>query len=211
MSSLPDYDRESFFAALDLAGGSDRELSESSLDRLWVHYRTLSIWAPRHALVGTSDAGRIVPAHYAESLRALPFAAPSTRLLDLGSGAGFPGWILAAVTGLETWLVEAREKKRAFLRAVSAQARLSCTVLDARVSRRQPLVKPSNIDLVTSRAIRVDENLTAGVSCCLASNVRWLRWEGPRERSRIPGFEPAREIELPHGRGVIREWRPIKK
>ena len=52
-------------------------------------------------------AGEVVERHYGESLAALPLAPAEGRLVDLGSGAGFPGWVLAAARpGLEVTLVD---------------------------------------------------------------------------------------------------------
>ena len=57
------------------------------------------------------------------------------RLLDLGSGAGFPGIVLAAARpDLEVTLLEARERKWAFLAAACRRAGLACRCLNARVS-----------------------------------------------------------------------------
>src|SRR6188474_645691 len=64
---------------------------------LHAHYVELRRWAPRLALVGPAFARELFTRHYGESLAGLELLPPGpARLLDLGSGAGFPGFVLAA-------------------------------------------------------------------------------------------------------------------
>ncbi|HUY29170.1 MAG TPA: 16S rRNA (guanine(527)-N(7))-methyltransferase RsmG [Candidatus Binataceae bacterium] len=73
------------------------------------------------------------------------------RMLDVGSGAGFPGLILAAVTGIDTVLVESRRKRANFLRAAAATMGLPrVTVIH---SWATPADIPSGFDLITARAV----------------------------------------------------------
>lgn len=182
--------------------------------RLCVHYRELRRWAARTALVGAGDAGKLVERHYAESLRALPLVENATRILDLGSGAGFPGWVLAAACpGSIFWLVESRQRKAAFLRAAAARAELSCHIVGARVSRRQPLSKhlgdhvpgKGGFELVTLRAVRMTDDIWTGMTSELANGARVLRWEGADPVEAVPGAARGRRIGL-EGQRSIQEW-----
>ncbi|MGH7778380.1 MAG: 16S rRNA (guanine(527)-N(7))-methyltransferase RsmG [Candidatus Binataceae bacterium] len=75
------------------------------------------------------------------------------RLMDIGSGAGFPGLILAAATGAETTLVESRRKRANFLDTAAAAMGLSnVTIVQTRVTSENV---PTGFDLVTIRAISV--------------------------------------------------------
>ena len=99
------------------------------------HYEELARWNSVVSLVGPAFSGEIFERHYAESLAALPLLpAGPFRLLDLGSGAGFPGLVLAAARpDCEVVLVEARERKWAFLQSAVRRAELSCQCLRATV------------------------------------------------------------------------------
>lgn len=189
-------------------------LSRELGDRLFAHYAELRRWAARVALIGSGEAEVLFERHYAESLRALPLVGGSGRLLDLGTGAGFPGWLLAAaLPRSRVWLVESRARKAAFLRAASDRAELSCRVVGARVSRRQPLASvlgseassAGGIELITVRAVRMTEDIWEGLVSALAPAARVLRWEGAEEVEAIPGCRRGRHVEL-GGRRKIQEW-----
>jgi len=182
---------------------------------LFAHYEELRRWAARTALIGAGDTERMVERHYAESLMARSLVAGADRILDLGTGAGFPGWVLAAALPAATvWLVESRQRKVAFLRSAAARAQLSCRVVDARVSRRQPVTslrgpegeEVGAIDLVTVRAVKLTEDLWGGLARSLAAGARVLRWEGTEDVAPVPGAIAGRTVRLPAGKRRIQEW-----
>lgn len=177
---------------------------------LYAHYQELRLWAATVALVGAGEADAIVERHYAESLRALPLLDGASRILDLGSGAGFPGLVLAAARPeAQFWLFESRGRKASFLRSAAAKAELSCRIVDARVSRRLPakaLLPAVAIDLVTVRGVRMDPEVWEGLKSCLARGARILRWEGSTGAEEWPEASAGRTVALP-GRGrKIQEW-----
>jgi 16S rRNA (guanine527-N7)-methyltransferase len=76
------------------------------------------------------------------------------RLMDVGSGAGFPGLILAAATGLETVLIEARRKRVSFLETAAAAMQLpNVSIVHTRGTPGSLSV--GGFDLVTLRAVGV--------------------------------------------------------
>ena len=184
--------------------------SRAQLESLHAHYEELRRWAGRVALVGAGEAATIVERHYAESLRALPLLEGASRVLDLGSGAGFPGCILAAARpDLEFWLFESRGRKASFLRAASARAKLSCHVVDVRVSRQHPVtevIPGATIDLVTVRGVKIDRDTWAGLAPGLMVGARILRWEGVAEVDPWPEAKAGRTLALGGGGRRIQEW-----
>ena len=188
---------------------------ESVPAALHVHYEELRRWGSRTALVGAGEASRILERHYVESLLARDLVAPARRVVDFGSGAGFPGWVLSAVhPEVEFWLLESRQRKAAFLRSVTARAELSCRILNAKVSRRQPLAavldshgeRAGAIDLVTVRAVKLTEDIWAGIVSMLAEGARVLRWEGSEPVRALPGARQGRLVALPGSERRIQEW-----
>ena len=192
--------------------GFRAELSEESLKRLYVHFQELRRWNAVQSLVGPGTASETVERHYAESLAAFHWFQPKDRcVVDMGSGGGFPGWILAAVCPeLEFWLIEPRQKKCAFLEACSRKSGLSCHILDVRVDRALPIGLPPRVDVVTCRALRL-------LPCHYESfrqhspNVRFFLWCGGGDLDLAPGWEILRQKRLPNSeerRLVEIAWRP---
>jgi len=93
--------------------------------------------------------------HYADSVqlaRLIPSAACAH--VDLGSGAGFPGLVLAAVMadrrGWRTHLVESTQKKARFLEAAAAAMAAPVAV---HAERAETMARPPQADVVTARAL----------------------------------------------------------
>jgi 16S rRNA (guanine527-N7)-methyltransferase len=162
---------------------SPEPLETAGIDALFSHYRDLALWNRRTNLIGPGTAGEILSRHYGESLAALPLLPRSAgRGLDLGSGAGFPGLVLAAARpGLEMTLAEARERKWAFLAAAARKAALPCRCLNVRVHLPLPAGLPESLDVITSRALRLQPEVWQALAGRLTAGGRILIWAGEHD------------------------------
>jgi len=137
-------------APLDGAGfAALLDVSRETLDRLEAYVGLLRQWSARINLVGRDTLGDVWRRHILDSAQLFPLLPHSTRsLVDLGSGAGFPGLVLAilGVPGVE--LIEADARKAAFLREA---ARLTAAPIRLVVSRIEA-VPPHAVQVVTARA-----------------------------------------------------------
>ena len=130
-------------------------VSRETLSRLLAMDRVLTEWSEKHNLIARSTFPDRWERHFLDSaqLAALMPAAPSS-LADLGSGAGFPGLILAAIfadAGTAVTLIESTGKKAAFLSEVARAMGLSnVTVIPERIERVKLSPKP---EIVTARAL----------------------------------------------------------
>ena len=194
-----------------LSRRSPTPLSERALDALWAHFVELRRWNPKLSLIGPGTTAEILDRHYGESLAALELLDASDRvLLDVGSGGGFPGLVLAAARpDLAVTLVEPRQRKWAFLMTAVRRGGLSCKVLDARVER--PLnpswALPEAIDVVTLRALTATQDLL-GVLRATSPNARFLLWRGREALDSRSGLTVGREIPLPGEHRKILELVP---
>ena len=171
---------------------------------LFEHYQELCRWNPRLSLIGPGTADMAVERHYAESLAAGRLVAPARNLVDLGSGAGFPGLILAAAhPALDVTLVEPRERKVAFLRNAIERSALSCSCLDARVGASLPAGLPSRIDLVTVRALRLDRVMWGALEGGLSEGDRLLWWTTEKAGAARPGWRIGRTVELAGSKVIV--------
>ncbi len=74
-------------------------------------------WNPTINLVSAADLPHLWPRHIEDSLQLGSIAGPlPDRVIDLGSGAGFPGLVLSIAFGVEVDLIEQDQRKAAFLR-----------------------------------------------------------------------------------------------
>ncbi len=134
-------------------------LSGQQVARLEAHWNLLARWNAKMNLTAVRSLRDAVRVHYCESLLAaqlLGDLAEGTRLVDLGSGAGFPGVPLAAwYPGCEVTLVDSNQRKVAFLRE-STRSFDNVRVIPARIEGLE-----GHWDWVTSRAVRGDVVLGA--------------------------------------------------
>lgn len=185
-------------------------LSSEVEGKLYLHYQELRRWNRRIALVGGGLAEEVVERLFGESLAVLPLLDESVRrVVDVGSGAGFPGLVIAAVRpDVEVVLVEPRQRKWAFLRAAADRASLSCSCLNARVSAALPSGIPESFDRATVRALRLAVPELRAVSSRLTPDGSILQWAVAGQG--VPaGFEEGRTVDLGPGRGRIQELRPV--
>src|SRR5688572_16188834 len=178
-TTVPALSNAEFAAEIQLY--SPEYLDGAALHALFAHYEELRRWSPRLALIGPGTAGEVLARHFGEALAALPLlpALPAARLVDVGSGAGFPGLVLAAARpAWEVTLVETRERKWAFLQAVVRRAGLSCRVLNARVAPLLPAGLPDAYEVLTVKALRLPPATLTALAERIAPGGRMLFWAG---------------------------------
>lgn len=180
---------------------------------LFHHYQELLLWNQRLALMGPHAEEVILERHYGEGLAALHLIPPSARVgLDIGSGAGFPGLVIAAARPqLQMTLTEARERKWSFLATAVRKAALSCRCLNVRVASPLPAGLPEHIDLVTVRALKLEKAILADLAQRLTAQGRMLMWLGERDPELPAQLAPAGNIRLAGGlRRRILALQPVE-
>ena len=137
------------------------DVSRETEDRLDRFIALLLDWQRRTNLISNSTISSLWVRHVADSLQLLRLAseAPSAKppvWLDLGSGGGFPGIViacaLAEVPGACVHLIESNMKKAAFLREVIRETGTLGIVHAARIETLGPTLGPE-ADFVTARAL----------------------------------------------------------
>jgi 16S rRNA (guanine527-N7)-methyltransferase len=126
-------------------------VSRETLIRLKAYTGLLEDWNARHNLVARRTLPDLWQRHFWDSAQLAALIPQGARTLaDLGSGAGFPGLVLAAMRpDLRVTLHEATAKKCAFLRAAAERMGLVVAVEQARIEDRPPKIH----DVVTARAL----------------------------------------------------------
>jgi 16S rRNA (guanine527-N7)-methyltransferase len=125
-------------------------VSRETLARLEAYGALLTQWSARINLVGHDTIADLWRRHLLDSAQLRPLVPDAAQsLIDLGSGAGFPGLVLAilGVPGVE--LVEADSRKSAFLREAARVAEVAVTIRPCRIAA----VPAHPVDVVTARAV----------------------------------------------------------
>jgi 16S rRNA (guanine527-N7)-methyltransferase len=119
-----------------------QELSSGQIAQLVQYFLELKKWNRRINLVADGPDAQLLENHFLDSLTLLPLLdpCPPPGLVDVGSGAGFPGLVLKiARPDLSVTLVEPRQKRAAFLRQIIRMLGLrEIQVLEERLEQEAP-------------------------------------------------------------------------
>lgn len=150
-------------------------VSRETLDRLEAYAALLEKWQSRINLVGRSTLGDLWRRHMLDSAQLYPVLPQGARVLvDFGSGAGFPGLVLAILGVPEVHLIESDHRKGAFLREAARVTRASVTVHSARIEA----LTPFPADVITARALAPVGDLLAYAAPFLAPHTQCLFLKG---------------------------------
>jgi len=100
-------------------------------------------------LVGPGEIARLWTRHALESVAFVPYL-DGKEVIDIGTGAGFPGMMLA-LCGFNVTMVESRGKRCAFLETAARECGISCKVVNKRIEDAGPFPEGAQF---TSRAVK---------------------------------------------------------
>lgn len=164
-------------------------------------YRDLVLhWSKRVNIVGP-EAREHLEAHIGEAVEASEILKPSGVVLDFGSGGGLPAIPMAIVSpGVEFHLVEADQKKWAFLKHAARECELNCTIWGDRLTRALVAMPPTlRFDLVTSRAVGRPEQWVPELLGRMQVEGRFALFQSHPEPPDIKGIAHVRSHRLSRG------------
>jgi 16S rRNA (guanine527-N7)-methyltransferase len=131
-------------------------VSRETEERLGLYVDLLTRWQRVQNLVGKSTLGQIWTRHIADSAQLLDLAPQARRWVDMGSGAGFPGLVLAICLAergdADVHLIESDRRKVAFLHNVARHTGVGVHIHAARIETVLPALA-SPVDVITARAL----------------------------------------------------------
>jgi 16S rRNA (guanine(527)-N(7))-methyltransferase RsmG len=170
---------------------------------------TLMLWRERLSLTGTRTRGAIIANHIIDSLHVAPRLMPGQRVADIGSGAGFPGIVLAIMLpDTPVTLIESRRKRANFLREVVRRTHLdNATVVEGRAETAPGSLRES-FDVIVSRALGPLAALLEHGRLLLRPGGLAIAMKGTKGRAEagvtIPGFSEPEIIEYTLNPGIPR-------
>jgi 16S rRNA (guanine527-N7)-methyltransferase len=180
-------------------------LSSTQIGHLIAYLELLLRWNKKINLTSIRDPQKCVTRHFGESLYLGRWVELQGKLLDIGSGAGFPGLCLKIIfPDLAVTLLEPVGKKRAFLKEVARVCGM--TLVEVRGERLEDFAGAARAgvyDAATARAVGGLEELMPLAWGCLKAGGDLFLWLGPRQASEIgyitSGLGEVRALPLPRG------------
>ena len=153
-----------------------RSVSRETLGKLHAYVALLTEESQRQNLVATSTLNAVWERHILDSAQLLRFEpAPGGSWLDIGSGAGLPGIVLACMARGPVTLVEPRRLRADFLHRVCESLDLQAQVLCTKVERAEGI-----FDVITARAVA---RLTRLLEISQHLSTRKTQWVLPKGRT----------------------------
>lgn len=131
-------------------------LTSEALESYLFYIKELKKWNQRINLTALTTDRDIAVKHFLDSLTVAPFLQGATRILDIGTGAGFPGLPLKIFSPfIEICLMESSQKKCAFLRHIVRGLKLEgIEIIQSRAEDKKMIERCAGaFDLVLSRAL----------------------------------------------------------
>jgi 16S rRNA (guanine527-N7)-methyltransferase len=150
-------------------------VSRETLKRLTILVERLTQWQAKINLVSKSTLEDAWQRHVLDSAQLMSHLPEPGPLIDLGSGAGFPGLVLALMGRVDVTLVESNGKKCAFMGEVLRSTGAAATIFSGRIEDYSPS-KP--VRYVTARALTSLDNLIELSRPLLAENGTCLFLKG---------------------------------
>jgi len=162
-------------------------LSSDQIGQLIAYLELLLRWNKKINLTGVRDAQSCVSRHFGESLYLGRWVKLNGRLLDIGSGAGFPGLCLKIIfPDLSVTLLEPVAKKRAFLKEVVRVCGMN--FVDVRRERLEDfagVAAPPVYDAASTRAVGHLEELIPLALRCLKAGGQLFLWLSRRQATSL--------------------------
>lgn len=190
------------------------DVSRETARRLATYVRLLRQWNAAKNLVSPSTLDDVWRRHVADSLQVLAAAPEALRWVDLGSGAGLPGLVIAAVLadrpGVVVHCIESRQGKAAFLREAARQMGVPARIHADRIeSVTKDWSEP--VDVVTARALAPLADLLALGAPLLKTGARAVFLKGQDVGSELTHASKYWSLDLdqrpsvtdPQGRVVV--------
>ncbi len=158
------------------------ELTAQQIGLFLEYLDNLKTWNKKINLTGVESDKEIVIKHFLDSVSVVPFISENSKLLDMGSGAGFPGIPLKIlIPPLEVTLLDSAEKKVFFMRDVIRKLQLKRVVsMWGRAEDPNNRVSRGCFDIVVSRAVGRIERLVKLAETYISREGKIILMRGKR-------------------------------
>ena len=187
------------------------DLPEPQIKNLLDYLSLLAKWNAVYNLTAVRDPAQMMTQHLLDCLTALPAFVNASRVLDVGSGGGLPGVVLAiwaqhAQPHMQVNMIDTVNKKTAFL--TQAKAELGLTNMVVHTGRVEQFNDEKKFDVITSRAFAELKDFVEWSGHLLNDGGKMIALKGQAQANELSGLPAAWEItklERIHVPGLIAE------
>ncbi|MDC1294197.1 16S rRNA (guanine(527)-N(7))-methyltransferase RsmG [Candidatus Puniceispirillum sp.] len=188
-------------------------VSRETIDKFQAYLTLLEKWQRRINLVANSTLVDAWQRHILDSGQLAAHYPPQTRhILDVGSGAGFPGLVLAIMGNVTVDLVESDQRKAVFLSTVTRELGLPAKIHNQRIEN-MPNLRP---DVITARALAPVPKLLSLIETQLSSACVCLFLKGASVEDELTNLQsystmiPTTHPSLSGPTGVVLELKNLR-
>ncbi|CAM8420032.1 GidB Predicted S-adenosylmethionine-dependent methyltransferase involved in bacterial cell division [Candidatus Methylopumilus universalis] len=170
-------------------------LSDQMIDQLMAYLNLIEKWNRVYNLTAIRERDEMIKLHFLDSLSILNHV-EMEHVLDVGSGAGFPGIVLAIIKPeLKVTVMDSVNKKTTFMQQVKSELSLTnLNVINARVEEYQPIIL---FDSVITRAFSNLKNMMSLTQHTLQKNGVWLAMKSKDVKEELEAFEKNQYTLIP--------------
>jgi len=170
-------------------------LSDQMIDQLMAYLNLIEKWNRVYNLTAIRERDEMIKLHFLDSLSILNHV-EMEHVLDVGSGAGFPGIVLAITKPeLKVTVMDSVNKKTTFMQQVKSELSLSnLNVVNARVEDYQPTIL---FDGVISRAFSSIQNMLSMTQHTLKKNGAWLAMKSKDVKEELEALDQNQYTLIP--------------
>lgn len=196
-------------------------VSRETLERLKIYEQLLKRWQKGTNLVSPATLDQVWHRHFADSAQLITHASDAANWLDLGSGAGFPGLVVAICRANQedgaVHLVESNARKCAFAHEVVRETGCSVEIHQTRIESLWGDDKLSNVECVTARALAPLSELLELAAPFFGASTRGLFLKGRQTDGELSqarqkwSFEPKTHPSLTDVQARVVELRDLRQ
>ena len=163
-------------------------LGPDTVARLETYEQLLRRWQSAVNLVAKSSLDQVWQRHFADSAQLFGMAPEAKHWLDIGSGAGFPGLVIALIgadAGIRVCLVESSERKCAFLAEVARETDVAVEIRNERIESYASQRTVARSDVVTARGLAPLEKILRLSAPLFGANTVGLFLKGRQAESEV--------------------------
>ena len=174
------------------------QLTEENLSKFEVYYKLLKEWNEKINLTAITDADGVAVKHFVDSLSVLNYCniPQNAKVLDVGTGAGFPGVVLKIVRpDIQLFLLDSLKKRFLVLDALLSELDLDADFLQGRAEEYgQDIDLRESFDLVVSRAVAQLNTLSEYCLPFVKLSGRFIAFKGSGADEEIKSSKKAFQV-----------------